>query len=137
MKKESRKGIEEPWHVGRQKKKSTDIVNELRSEAGELMQSVLIDTDIAIDYLRGSEEAARLLEQLWNNNTAHLSILSVYELYAGMRATEKEATEDFINACNIEPVTMTWQKREMCTDTGERRALPLRLLIVLLLPRPH
>jgi hypothetical protein len=75
------------------------------------MQSVLIDTDIAIDYLRGSGEAARLLEQLWNNNMAHLSILSVYELYAGMRATEKEATEDFINACNIEPVTMQMAKK--------------------------
>ena len=75
------------------------------------MQSVLIDTDIAIDYLRGSEEAARLLEQLWNNNMAHLSILSVYELYAGMRAIEKDATEDFINACNIEPVTMQMAKK--------------------------
>lgn len=75
------------------------------------MQSVLIDTDIAIDYLRGSEEAACLLEQLWNNNKAHLSILSAYELYAGMRATEKDVTEDFINACNIEPVTMQMAKK--------------------------
>lgn len=77
----------------------------------EPMQSVLIDTDIAIDYLRGSEEAACLLEQLWNNNKAHLSILSAYELYAGMRATEKDVTEDFINACNIEPVTMQMAKK--------------------------
>lgn len=75
------------------------------------MQSVLIDTDIAIDYLRGSEEAACLLEQLWNNNKAHLSMLSAYELYAGMRATEKDVTEDFINACNIEPVTMQMAKK--------------------------
>ena len=75
------------------------------------MQSVLIDTDIAIDYLRGSEEVARLLEQLWDSDMAHLSILSVYELYAGMRAPEKEATEDFINACNIEPVTMQTARR--------------------------
>ena len=75
------------------------------------MQSVLIDTDIAIDYLRGSEEAARLLEQLWNNNMAFLSILSVYELYAGMRATEKDVTEDFVNACNIESVTMQIAKK--------------------------
>jgi predicted nucleic acid-binding protein len=80
-------------------------------KTGEPMQSVLIDTDIAIDYLRGSEEAACLLEQLWKNNIAHLSILSVYELYAGMRATENDVTEDFIDACNIEPVTMQIAKK--------------------------
>ncbi len=69
------------------------------------MQTVLIDTDIAIDYLRGSREAANLLLPLWENNTAFLSILSVYELYAGMRAKERNSTEDFVNACNIEPIT--------------------------------
>ncbi len=37
---------------------------------------------------------------------AYLSILSVYELYAGMRTTEKSVTEDFINACHLELVTM-------------------------------
>jgi len=75
------------------------------------MQSVLIDTDIAIDYLRGSREAARLIEQLWNDNMASLSILSVYELYAGMRATENDDTENFINACNIEQITMHIAKK--------------------------
>jgi predicted nucleic acid-binding protein len=70
------------------------------------MESVLVDSDIAIDYLRGSQEAANLLGKLWKENKAHLSILSVYELYAGMRAVEKEDTEGVINACNIEPVTM-------------------------------
>ena len=75
------------------------------------MQSVLIDTDTAIDYLRGSQEAANLLGQLWKENSAYLSILSVYELYAGMRTTEKEDTEDFINACNIEPVTLHIAKK--------------------------
>jgi predicted nucleic acid-binding protein len=70
------------------------------------MENVLVDSDIAIDYLRGSQDAANLLGKLWKENKAHLSILSVYELYAGMRAVEKEDTEGFINACNIEPVTM-------------------------------
>jgi predicted nucleic acid-binding protein len=75
------------------------------------MQSVLIDTDIAIDYLRGSQDAARLLEQLWNDDLANLSILSVYELYTGMRASENYDTENFVNACNIEPVTMPAAKK--------------------------
>ncbi len=75
------------------------------------MQSVLIDTDIAIDYLRGSREAARLIEQLWNDNMANLSILSAYELYAGMRSTENDDTENFINACNLEQVTIQIAKK--------------------------
>jgi predicted nucleic acid-binding protein len=42
---------------------------------------------------------------------ANLSILSVYELYAGMRATENDDTENFINACNLEQVTMQIAKK--------------------------
>lgn len=78
------------------------------------MQTILIDTDIAIDYLRGSQEAADLLGPLWKENLVYLSILSVYELCAGMKKTEKNDTENFINACNIEPVTM-----EIAKNAGE------------------
>ena len=69
------------------------------------MQSVLIDTDVAIDYLRGVEYAKDLLVPLWDDNKAFLSVLSVYELEAGMRYKEREKTTNFINACNIEIVT--------------------------------
>ena len=62
------------------------------------MQTVLIDTDIAIDYLRGHKEAIELIAPLWEENRAFLSILSVYELYAGMREKEKDDTEVFIRA---------------------------------------
>lgn len=70
------------------------------------MQTVIIDTDIAIDYLRGDQAARDLVFSLWDNDTAYLSILSAYELYAGMKDKEKEDTENFINACNIEFVTI-------------------------------
>lgn len=69
------------------------------------MQTVLIDTDIAIDYLRGIPYAHELMLPLWENNTAYLSIMSVYELYAGMRDNEKKDTEHFMDACNIDTVT--------------------------------
>lgn len=69
------------------------------------MQSVIIDTDVAIDYLRGIQYAQKLITPLWERNTAYLSILSLYELHAGMRENEREATTNFINACNIEMVT--------------------------------
>lgn len=69
------------------------------------MQTVLIDTDIAIDFLRGLQKARDLVEPLWAANRAYLSILSVYELFAGMRENEKEDTENFIHACNLDLVT--------------------------------
>lgn len=75
------------------------------------MQTVLIDTDIAIDYLRGREYARDLLFLLWERETAFLSILSVYELYAGMRNNEQEDTDNFIHACIIEPVTIEISKK--------------------------
>lgn len=75
------------------------------------MQTVLVDTDVAIDYLRGLEFARDLMLKLWKSNSAYLNILSVYELYAGMRDDEEEDTENFINACMIEDVTLDITKK--------------------------
>ncbi|MBI4618788.1 MAG: type II toxin-antitoxin system VapC family toxin [Desulfobacterales bacterium] len=69
------------------------------------MHPVLIDTDIAIDYLRGMLYAKELIEPLWDFNMVYFSVLSVYELWAGMRENEKEDTFNFIKACNIEDIT--------------------------------
>ena len=67
-----------------------------------VMQTVLVDTDVAIDYLRGIHYAKELMLSLCDENRAYLGILSVYELYAGMRDNEDADTEHFINACSIE-----------------------------------
>lgn len=69
------------------------------------MPDVLIDTDVAIDFLRGEQYAQSLLIGLWADGQAVLSVLSVYELTAGMRDKEKVATRNFIEACVIEQVT--------------------------------
>lgn len=69
------------------------------------MLTVLIDTDVAIDFLRGEGYARDFIIPLWEKERAYLSVLSVFELCAGMKNKEKEATFDFINACVIEPVT--------------------------------
>lgn len=69
------------------------------------MQSVIIDTDVAIDFMRGHDYAKALMVKFWEKNAAYLSVLSVYELQAGMREKEREDTDNFINACNIEMVT--------------------------------
>ncbi len=75
------------------------------------MQTVIVDTDIAIDYLRGLQYAKDLMLFLWNTDTAYLSILSVYELYAGMKDNELIDTENFIKACIIEPLTIDITKK--------------------------
>jgi predicted nucleic acid-binding protein len=69
------------------------------------MLGVLIDTDVAIDFLRGELYAQSLLVRLWADGQAALSVLSIYELTAGMRDTEKVTTRNFIEACVIEQVT--------------------------------
>ncbi len=69
-------------------------------------QGVLLDTDFVIDFLRGDASAVDIIVPLWEKNHAYLSILSVYELYAGMFPAEKEATDHFIAACRLELLTM-------------------------------
>ena len=69
------------------------------------MPGVLIDTDIAIDFLRGAVYTQPLMGRLWGDGQAVMSVLTVYELTAGMRGTEKAVTHDFIEACGVEPIT--------------------------------
>ncbi len=80
------------------------------------MTTVIIDTDVAIDFLRGNNYAKELISKLFGLSLAHLSILSVYELHAGMRENESTKTQDFINACKIELVTM-----DIAIKAGELR----------------
>ena len=69
------------------------------------MPGVLIDTDVAIDFLRGESYAQPLLAGLWRDGRAVLSVLTVYELTAGMKENEKLSTQNFIGACMVEPVS--------------------------------
>ena len=69
------------------------------------MPPVLVDTDVAIDFLRGVDYAKPLLSELWKNDQVAISVLTIYELTAGMRENEKAATLNFVDACSVEPVT--------------------------------
>lgn len=69
------------------------------------MPTVLIDTDVAIDFLRGEAYAQPLIAGLWRERRAVLSVLTVYELTAGMREKERGHTLDFIGASTIEEVS--------------------------------
>lgn len=69
------------------------------------MPVVLVDTDIAIDYLRGDVETLPLLSGLWQEKRVALSVVSVYELTAGMRDKEKTVAQNFIAACLVVDVS--------------------------------
>jgi predicted nucleic acid-binding protein len=61
---------------------------------------VLIDTDVAIDYLRGHADAVTYIEGLSGNNL--ISSITVAELYAGVRdGAERTALESFVRAFQV------------------------------------
>lgn len=64
---------------------------------------LLIDTDVAIDYLRGHADAVTYIESLSGNNL--LSAISVAELFAGVRdGAERTALESFVRAFQVVPI---------------------------------
>lgn len=52
--------------------------------------------------MRGIHTAKELIESLWKTDNAYISLLSIYELHAGMRDIESIPTKNFISACQIE-----------------------------------
>ncbi|MBN2393630.1 MAG: type II toxin-antitoxin system VapC family toxin [Anaerolineae bacterium] len=66
-------------------------------------QQLLVDTDVLIEYLRGSEQAIVFLESL--ERRPAISVICVAEVLAGVRdETEQEAIECFLQTFDILPV---------------------------------
>ncbi|HKQ04128.1 MAG TPA: type II toxin-antitoxin system VapC family toxin [Blastocatellia bacterium] len=62
--------------------------------------SLLIDTDVLIDYLRDQTEAVSYLESI--TEQVFISAVTVAELYAGVReGEERTALDDFVKAFEI------------------------------------
>ncbi len=59
--------------------------------------SCLLDTDIAIDFLRRRGYAGKLLERWAREGLLAISTLTHLEIYGGMRATEEDATNAFLD----------------------------------------
>ena len=57
----------------------------------------LVDTDIAIDFLRQRDYARNLLERWAGEGLLAISTLTHLEIYQGMKADEEEATNAFLN----------------------------------------
>lgn len=58
----------------------------------------VVDTSVAVDYLRGRPEAVALLERLVTDDLALASELTRFELLAGTRRNELTALESFCSA---------------------------------------
>jgi predicted nucleic acid-binding protein len=68
-----------------------------------MVERLLLDTDVLVDYLRGVPEAVNFLENL--DHPLLLSAISVAELYAGARpGKEMQALDDFLAAFEIIPI---------------------------------
>jgi predicted nucleic acid-binding protein len=58
--------------------------------------SLVVDTSVVIDLLRGREEGLHLLEPLWE--PLMVSTVTIHEVYAGMRSGEEEMTETMLSS---------------------------------------
>ena len=59
--------------------------------------SCLVDTDIAIDFLRRRDYALKLLESWAGEGLLAISTLTHLEIYQGMKAGEEKATNAFLD----------------------------------------
>lgn len=66
--------------------------------------TVLVDTSILIDYLRGHPEAADLLERERQDGVLHASEITRLEVLAGMRDREQDRTRALLSALRWHPV---------------------------------
>ena len=83
--------------------------------------TVLVDTSVLIDYLRGHERAAAVLEQERAAAPLHASEITRLEVLAGMRPAEEDATRLLLSTLRWHPVDA-----DVAEDAGAlgRRWLP-------------
>lgn len=83
--------------------------------------TVVIDTSVLIDVLRGEPEAARVLRESREVGPLHSSEIVKLEVLAGMRPSEEAATRALLDAFTWHPVD-----EEVAEIAGElgRRWLP-------------
>ena len=66
--------------------------------------TALVDTSVLIDYLRGHEGAAELLEQERAAAPLHASEITRLEILAGMRPAEQDGTRSLLSTLSWHPV---------------------------------
>ncbi|MBI4208196.1 MAG: type II toxin-antitoxin system VapC family toxin [Deltaproteobacteria bacterium] len=69
------------------------------------MPTVVIDSDILIHFLRGDPKVKDFLERIASQSVPCCSAITVAEIHAGMRSSEKEGTKELLDSLVILPVT--------------------------------
>lgn len=90
------------------------------------MREVFVDTDILINFLRGREGAKNFLSSLINDSIIYCSVISVAEIFVGMKDHEKEKTNELLDSLNIVDVT-----REIAEKAGEYKKQEKKQLLEL------
>jgi len=83
--------------------------------------SCLVDTDVAIDFLRRREYAQKLLENWAGEGLLAISTLTHLEIYQGMKIGEEDATNVFLDGL-ISVVVDISIARRAGTMLGELRS---------------
>jgi predicted nucleic acid-binding protein len=80
------------------------------SRVAHVADRLLFDTDVLVDYLRGREQAASILES--RSETFLVSAVTVAELFAGVReGRERTALNTFLTAFDVVEVTAAIAQR--------------------------
>lgn len=66
--------------------------------------TALVDTSVLIDYLRGRQQAATLLERERQDGPLHASEITRLEVLAGMRPREEQPTRALLSTLRWHPV---------------------------------
>lgn len=76
------------------------------------MKSVLIDSDIIIEILRGNIQIAGVVKKMWHNGARlTYSPITMAEVRAGMRPAEEKATMDLLESMECVPIDKTIAKK--------------------------
>lgn len=68
------------------------------------MQLFLFDSDIIIDYLRGFEGALKFFESF--DHDFNTSVVTIAELYSGVRDKDRQELEYFMSLFTVFPLTV-------------------------------
>ncbi len=69
------------------------------------MKSILLDTDVLINFLRGKEKARDYLASAIGEADLCCSAITVAEIHAGMKEQERAKTSDLLDSLTVVEVT--------------------------------
>ena len=76
-----------------------------KEESLYMKNSVLLDSDVIIWFLRGRVDIKEKLQKFFLEETLYTTPVSVAEIFAGLRPHESKMIKEFFNQLNISTIT--------------------------------